>query len=52
MSHSSITNSDYTIQPSELTPFTALRLCDMVNEAGFPPGVVNIVNGYGMPFCV
>ena len=26
---------------------TALRFADLVIEAGFPPGVVNIVNGYG-----
>ena len=36
------------IQPSEITPLTALKLAGLINEAGFPPGVVNIVNGYGM----
>ncbi|KAL0068540.1 hypothetical protein AAF712_004254 [Marasmius tenuissimus] len=35
------------VQPSEMTPLTALRLADLVNEAGFPPGVINIVNGLG-----
>ena len=34
-------------QPSEITPLTALKLAGLINEAGFPPGVVNIVNGYG-----
>jgi aldehyde dehydrogenase (NAD+) len=34
-------------QPSNITPLTALRLADLIHEAGFPPGVVNIVNGYG-----
>ncbi|KAK0450315.1 aldehyde dehydrogenase [Desarmillaria tabescens] len=34
-------------KPSELTPLTAQRLCDFIIEAGFPPGVVNVVNGYG-----
>lgn len=34
-------------QPSEMTPLTALKVADLINEAGFPPGVVNIVNGYG-----
>ncbi|KAL0568354.1 hypothetical protein V5O48_013637 [Marasmius crinis-equi] len=34
-------------KPSEITPLTALKLADLVNEAGFPPGVVNIVNGFG-----
>ncbi|KAF6744112.1 aldehyde dehydrogenase [Ephemerocybe angulata] len=35
------------LKPSEFTPLTALRLADLVNEAGFPPGTLNIVNGYG-----
>ncbi|TFK17576.1 indole-3-acetaldehyde dehydrogenase [Coprinopsis marcescibilis] len=35
------------LKPSEITPFTALRFADLVVEAGFPPGVVNIVNGFG-----
>jgi delta 1-pyrroline-5-carboxylate dehydrogenase len=35
-------------QPSEITPLTALKLADLINEAGFPPGVVNIINGYGI----
>ncbi|KAF9563464.1 aldehyde dehydrogenase [Agrocybe pediades] len=35
------------LKPSELTPLSALRVCDLINEAGFPPGVVNVVNGYG-----
>jgi aldehyde dehydrogenase (NAD+) len=35
------------LKPSELTPLTALKLAGLCNEAGFPPGVINIVNGYG-----
>jgi len=35
------------LKPSEFTPLTALRMCDLIKEAGFPPGVVNIINGYG-----
>ncbi|KAF9445502.1 aldehyde dehydrogenase [Macrolepiota fuliginosa MF-IS2] len=35
------------LKPSDVTPLTALFLADLINEAGFPPGVVNIVNGYG-----
>ncbi|KAG1733659.1 putative 1-pyrroline-5-carboxylate dehydrogenase [Suillus paluster] len=35
------------LKPSELTPLTALRLCPLLVEAGFPDGVINIVNGYG-----
>ena len=39
---------DIICQPSEITPLTALKLAGLINEAGFPPGVVNIVNGYGI----
>ncbi|KAI0246873.1 aldehyde dehydrogenase [Lactifluus subvellereus] len=35
------------LKPSEFTPLTALRMCSIINEAGFPPGVVNVVTGYG-----
>jgi aldehyde dehydrogenase (NAD+) len=35
------------LKPSEFTPLTALRVCSLINEAGFPPGVVNVVAGYG-----
>ncbi|KAJ8580022.1 putative 1-pyrroline-5-carboxylate dehydrogenase [Rhizopogon salebrosus TDB-379] len=35
------------LKPSELTPLTALRLCPLLVEAGFPDGVINIVTGYG-----
>lgn len=32
---------------SEKTPLSGLLICDLIKEAGFPPGVVNVVNGYG-----
>ncbi len=35
------------LKPAEQTPLTALRLGDLILEAGFPPGVVNILTGYG-----
>jgi phenylacetaldehyde dehydrogenase len=35
------------LKPAEQTPLTALRLGELVVEAGFPPGVVNILTGYG-----
>ena len=41
------TGNTIVLKPSELTPLTALLLADCVIAAGFPPGVVNIVNGYG-----
>lgn len=35
------------LKPAEQTPLTALRLGELIVEAGFPAGVVNIVTGYG-----
>ena len=35
------------LKPAEQTPLTALRLGELLLEAGLPPGVVNIVPGYG-----
>ena len=35
------------LKPAEQTSLTALRLADLVDQAGFPPGVVNIITGYG-----
>jgi len=34
-------------KPSEITPLTALRLGELALEAGVPPGVLNIVPGFG-----
>ncbi|HEY7351190.1 MAG TPA: aldehyde dehydrogenase family protein [Terriglobales bacterium] len=35
------------LKPAEQTPLSALRLGELIVEAGFPQGVVNIVPGYG-----
>ncbi len=35
------------LKPAEQTPLSALRLGDLICEAGFPDGVVNVVPGYG-----
>jgi phenylacetaldehyde dehydrogenase len=37
------------LKPAEQTPLSALRLGELMCEAGFPDGVVNIVSGYGEP---
>jgi len=35
------------LKPAEQTPMTALRLAELIAEAGFPPGVVNVLTGLG-----
>ena len=35
------------LKPAENTSLTAIRLGELFLEAGFPPGVLNIVTGYG-----
>jgi aldehyde dehydrogenase (NAD+) len=35
------------LKPAEQTPLSALRVGELAMEAGFPPGVINIVNGFG-----
>jgi phenylacetaldehyde dehydrogenase len=35
------------IKPSEITPLTALKMCDLIKEAGIPDGVVNVLPGFG-----
>ena len=35
------------LKPAEQTPLSALRLGELMLEAGLPPGVVNIVTGFG-----
>ena len=35
------------LKPAEQTSVTALRMADLVAEAGFPPGVINVITGNG-----
>ena len=41
------TGNTVVAKPSEVTPVTAGILGELVVEAGFPPGVLNLVHGYG-----
>lgn len=41
------TGNTVVLKPAETTPLTALKLAEIIDEAGLPPGVVNIVTGYG-----
>ena len=35
------------LKPAEQTPLSALYIAELIKEAGFPAGVVNVVPGYG-----
>jgi aldehyde dehydrogenase (NAD+) len=35
------------VKPAEQTPLTTLYLAELANQAGFPPGVVQVLPGYG-----
>ena len=35
------------IKPAEDAPLTCLLLAKLAHEAGIPPGVINVVTGYG-----
>ncbi|MEZ6125873.1 MAG: aldehyde dehydrogenase family protein [Planctomycetaceae bacterium] len=41
------TGNTIVMKPAEQTPLSCLRLGELALEAGFPPGVINIVPGYG-----
>jgi aldehyde dehydrogenase (NAD+) len=35
------------VKPAELTPLSTLRVAELMRDVGFPPGVVNVLPGYG-----
>lgn len=41
------TGNTVVLKTAEQTPLSALRVGELLIEAGFPPGVVNILSGYG-----
>jgi len=42
------TGNSVVIKPSEQTPLTTLRLAELLDRAGIPKGVVNVINGAGV----
>jgi len=41
------TGNTLVLKPAEETSLSTLRLAELISEAGFPPGVVNVVTGLG-----
>ena len=41
------TGNSLVLKPSEKSPLTALRIAELAVEAGIPPGVLNVVPGFG-----
>lgn len=41
------TGNTVVVKPSEVTPLTTIRLVEIAEQAGVPPGVINLVTGAG-----
>ena len=41
------TGNTVVIKSAEATPLSALKACELIKEAGFPAGTVNLISGYG-----
>lgn len=44
-----ITGNTVVLKSSEKAPLAVARISELVQEAGFPPGVFNILSGHGVP---
>jgi acyl-CoA reductase-like NAD-dependent aldehyde dehydrogenase len=42
-----VTGNTVVAKPADTTPFTTLRMAEILTEAGVPPGVLNVVTGTG-----
>ncbi|OJJ68150.1 hypothetical protein ASPBRDRAFT_77877 [Aspergillus brasiliensis CBS 101740] len=42
-----ITGNTVVIKSAEATPLSALKICELIAKAGFPPGTINLISGYG-----
>ena len=41
------TGNTVVIKSAETTPLTALKMCELIQKAGFPAGSINLISGYG-----
>lgn len=44
-----ITGNTVVLKSSEKAPLTAARVAELIAQAGFPPGVFNVLSGHGLP---
>ncbi|EPE02441.1 aldehyde dehydrogenase [Ophiostoma piceae UAMH 11346] len=44
-----ISGNTVVVKTSEKAPLAAARVAELVQEAGFPPGVFNVLSGHGLP---
>ncbi|PKS12576.1 hypothetical protein jhhlp_000784 [Lomentospora prolificans] len=44
-----IAGNTVVLKSSEKAPLASARLAELIHEAGFPPGVFNVISGHGMP---
>ncbi|CAK7202674.1 hypothetical protein SEUCBS139899_005400 [Sporothrix eucalyptigena] len=42
-----VTGNTVVIKSAEATPLSALKMCELIKEAGFPAGTVNLISGFG-----
>merc|ERR1712151_64790 len=42
-----VTGNTVVVKTSEFTPNTCFEICKLFDEAGVPPGVINVVTGFG-----
>lgn len=42
-----LTGNSVVLKPAEQSPLTAIRIAELACEAGLPPGVLNVVPGFG-----